>query len=61
MKIVIRVFFLEVSVQYPEKLHEACNGLPFSSKRIKIEKIEKLVVNLNNEKEYVTHKKFKST
>ena len=61
MKIVIRVFFLEVSVQYPEKLHEARNGLPFLSKRIKIEKIEKLVVNLNNEREYVTHKKFKST
>ena len=31
--------FLEVDVQYIEKLHELHNDLPFLSERIKIEKV----------------------
>ena len=31
-------YFLEVDVQYIEKLHELHNDLPFLSERIKIEK-----------------------
>ena len=31
-------YFLEVVVQYPEKLHDLHNDLPFSQQRIKIEK-----------------------
>ena len=34
-------YFLEVDVQYLEKLHELHNDLPFLSERIKIEKIRK--------------------
>ena len=47
------VYFLEVDVQYPEKLHELHNDLPFLSEKIKIEKVEKLVANLHDKIEYV--------
>ena len=48
-------YFLEVDIQYPEKLHELHNDLPFLSERIKIEKVEKLVTNLHDKTEYVIH------
>ena len=41
-------YFLEVDVQYTEKL-------PFLPKRMKIEKVEKLVANLHDKIEYVIH------
>ena len=50
-------YFLEVDVQYLEKLHELHNDLPFLPKRIKIEKVEKLVANLNDKTEYFIHMK----
>ena len=34
-------YFLEVDVQYLEKLHELHNDIPFSPERKKIEKVEK--------------------
>ena len=40
-------YFLEVDVQYLEKLHEVHNDLPFLPDRMKIEKLEKLVANLH--------------
>ena len=48
-------FFLEVDVQYPEKLHELYNNLSFLPERMKIEKVEKLVTNLHDKNEYVIH------
>ena len=33
-------------MQYPEKLHELHNDLPFLPERMKFEKVEKLVTNL---------------
>ena len=42
-------YFLEVDVQYNEKLHELHN------ERIKVEKVEKHVSNLHNKTEYVIH------
>ena len=48
-------YFLEVDVQYPEKLHELRNDLPFLTKRMKIEKVEKLVANLHDKAEHVIH------
>ena len=47
--------FLEVNVQYLEKLHELHNDLPFLPERIKIEKVKKLVANLHDKTEYVKH------
>ena len=38
-------YFLGVNIQYPEKLHELHNDLPFLPERMKIENIEKLVAN----------------
>ena len=48
-------YFLEVDVQCPEKLHDLHNDLPFLPKRMKIEKVEKLVTNLQDKTEYVIH------
>ena len=38
-------YFLEVDAQYPDKLHELDNDLPFLPERMKIEKVQKLVTN----------------
>ena len=48
-------YFLEADIQNPENLHNAQNDLPFLPERIKIEKVEKLVVNLYDKNEYVIH------
>ena len=46
-------YFLEVDVQYPEKLHDL-HDLP---KRMKIEKVEKLVANLHVKRTTTTTKR----
>ena len=48
-------YFLEVDVQYLEKLYERHNDLPFLPDWMKIEKVEKLVANLHDKIEYVMH------
>ena len=48
-------YFLGVEAQYPEKLHEFHNDLPFLPERIKSEKVEKLVTNIHDKTEYVIH------
>ena len=48
-------YFIEVDVQYPQKLHEFYNKLPFLPERTKIEKVEKLVANLHDKTEYFIH------
>ena len=48
-------YFLEVDVQYPEKLHDLHNDLPFLPERLRIEKVEKLAANLHDRTEYVIH------
>ena len=53
-------YFLEVDVRYPKNLHNLHNDLPFFPKRMKIEKFEKLIANLQDKTEYViTHKEIK--
>ena len=49
-------FFLEVDVQYTQKLLELHNDLPFSSERIKIKKVEKLVIHIRNLKQAINHR-----
>ena len=46
-------YFLEVDVQYLEQLHELYNGLLFSTERMKIENLEKLVANLHDKAECI--------
>ena len=48
-------YILEVDVDYPEKLHEKHNELPFLPEKMKIHKVEKLVPNLRGKKKYVVH------
>ena len=48
-------YFFEIDVQYIEKLHELLNYFTFLPERLKIEKIEKLVVNLLDKTGYVIH------
>ena len=48
-------YFLEPNVQYFEKLPDLCNDLQFLPERMKIEKVEKFVANLDHKTEYVIH------
>ncbi|XP_065667722.1 uncharacterized protein LOC136088013 [Hydra vulgaris] len=46
---------LEVDLNYPEHLHDDHNDYPLAPERVNIDKVEKLVPNLENKKTYVTH------
>ena len=48
-------YFLEVDVQYFEKLHKLHNDLLFLSEGVKIKKVEKLAVNLHDKTEYLIY------
>ena len=48
-------YFLEADVKYLEKLHEVHNDLSFLPERMKIDKVEKYVANLDDKSEYVRH------
>ena len=48
-------YFVEVDIQYPDKLHERHNDFPFLPERIKLEKVERFGANLHNKIEYVMH------
>ena len=48
-------YLLEFDVQYPEKLHEIYNDLPFLPEKMKIGKVEKFVAYLHDKTEYVIH------
>ena len=48
-------YFVEVDVQYPEKLREFHNDLPFLPERMKVNKVKKLVANLHDKLKYVIH------
>ena len=47
--------FFEVDTQYPKKLHQIHNNLPFLPQRMKIGKVEKLIANLHDETEYIIY------
>ena len=46
-------YFLEADVQYLKKLLDLHKDVPFLPERMSIEKVEKLVVTLDNKTEYV--------
>ena len=46
---------LEVDLEYPEKLHDLHNDYPLAPERVKVNKVEKLIPNLNDKKKYVIH------
>ena len=51
----IKDYLLEVNVKYPTDLHNSHNDLPFMCDKMKINKVEKLVPNLKDKKNYVIH------
>ena len=48
-------YFVEVSIQYIKNLLELYNDLRFLPKRVKIEKLEKLVANLHGKTNYAIY------
>ncbi|XP_065642809.1 uncharacterized protein LOC136074419 [Hydra vulgaris] len=46
---------LEVDLDYPEHLHDEHNDYPLAPERLNIDKVEKLVPNLNNKRKYIVH------
>ena len=46
---------LEVDLEYPEKLHDLHNDYPLAPERVTVNKVEKLIPNLNDKKNYVIH------
>ena len=48
-------YFLEVDIQYLEKLHELRNELPFLPGKMNIGQVEKLIANSHDKTEYVIH------
>ena len=48
-------YLLEVDVKYPKELHDPHNGLLFICEMMVINKVEKLVPNLQDKNNYVIH------
>ena len=46
---------LEVDLVYPKNLHDLHNDYPLAPERIKVNKVDKLIPNLWNKKNYVIH------
>ena len=51
----IKGYLPEVDVKYPTDLHDSHNDLPFTCDKMKINKVEKLVPNLKDKKNYIIH------
>ena len=47
--------FLEVDLEYPKELYDLHNEYPLAPERLTINKVEKLVSNLNDKTKYVLH------
>ena len=52
-----RGYILEVDLEYPKKLHDLHNEYLLAPERIEINKVEKLIPNLDEKKKYVLHHK----
>ena len=50
-------YFLEVDIEYPNKLWSFHKDLPFLPERKKLEKVEKLVFSIEDKEKYVIHKR----
>ncbi len=49
--------FLEVDLEYPKELHDLHNEYPLAPERLSVNKVEKLIPNLNDKTKYVLHHK----
>ena len=48
-------YFLEVDIDYPKKLFDLYKDLPFLPERKKVNKVEKLICNIEDKEKYVLH------
>ena len=48
-------YFLEVDIDYPKKLFNLYKDLPFLPERKKVNKVEKLICNIEDKEKYVMH------
>ena len=48
---------LEVDLEYPKNLHDTHNEYPLAPERLRVNKVDKLIPNLNNKVKYVLHHK----
>jgi hypothetical protein len=48
---------LEVDLEYAEELHDKHNKYPLAPEKMKVNKVDKLIPNLNNKEKYVIHHK----
>ena len=48
-------YFLELDIDYPEKLFNLHKDLPFLPERKKVNKVEKLICSIENKKKFVIH------
>ena len=48
-------YFLEVDADYPKKLFDLHKDLPFLPERKKVNKVEKLICNIEDKEKYVMH------
>ena len=46
---------IEVDLEYPDNLHDLHNDYPLAPERIKVNRVEKLIPNLNHKTNYVVH------
>ena len=46
---------LEVDLEYPKELHDLHNDYPLAPELMEVNKIEKLIPNLNNKTNYIIH------
>ena len=47
---------VEVDLEYPENLHDLHNDYPLAPDKLTVNKVEKLIPNLNNKEKYVVHR-----
>ena len=48
-------YFLEIDVDYPKKLFNLRKDLPFLPERKKVNKVKKLICNIEDKEKYVAH------
>jgi len=46
---------LEVDMEYPEELHDLHNDYPLAPESVMVNRVEKLIPNLNHKERYVIH------
>ena len=51
----VKGYFFEVDVDYPKKLFDLHKHLPFLPERKKVNKVEKLICNIEDKEKYVIH------